>query len=163
MNAKDAIRSNFNLSNMVWQSYVQDLTDEEMLERPVPNINHVKWQLGHLISSEHGLLSAICPGTAADLPAGFADRYTNDTAGSDDAATFDSKEELLTVFETQRAATLKALDDMPEEQLGAIAPDSLQRVCKTIGDVWILMGGHYSMHAGQWAVIRRKLGRPPLF
>ena len=26
-----------------------------------------------------------------------------------------------------------------------------------------LAGTHWLMHAGQWAVVRRQLGRPPLF
>jgi hypothetical protein len=29
--------------------------------------------------------------------------------------------------------------------------------------VFSMQGSHWMMHAGQWAVLRRKLGRPPLF
>jgi hypothetical protein len=32
-----------------------------------------------------------------------------------------------------------------------------------VGDVFSMQGGHLLMHAGQWAVVRRKLGRKPLF
>ena len=33
----------------------------------------------------------------------------------------------------------------------------------TVGAMYSLQGSHWLMHAGQWAVVRRQLGRPPLF
>jgi len=33
----------------------------------------------------------------------------------------------------------------------------------TIGAMFSMHGTHYVMHAGQWAVVRRQLGRKPLF
>jgi len=38
--------------------YLGDLSDADLLVRPVPNANHIAWQLGHLISSEKHLLGS---------------------------------------------------------------------------------------------------------
>jgi hypothetical protein len=32
-----------------------------------------------------------------------------------------------------------------------------------VAGIFLMQGTHWTMHAGQWAVIRRKLGRAPLF
>ena len=97
------------------------------------------------------------------LPDGFADRYSKETAGSDDAAAFDSKETLLGLHQQIRAATLAALEKQTDESLDAASPESMQGYAPTVGSAFSLHGNHWLMHAGQWAVLRRKLGRAPLF
>jgi hypothetical protein len=34
---------------------------------------------------------------------------------------------------------------------------------QTVGDCFVTIGGHWTMHAGQWVVLRRKLKRPVQF
>jgi hypothetical protein len=106
------------------------------------------------------MTSIVAPGTMPPLPAGFAEKYTKDTATSDNAASFLKKAELLKVFEEQRAGTLKALEKQSDADLDkptgvAYAP--------TVGAMFSMQGTHWVMHAGQWAVVRRQLGRKPLF
>ena len=43
------------------------------------------------------------------------------------------------------------------------APESMKDYAPTVGDAFLILGSHWLMHAGQWAVLRRKLGKPPLF
>ena len=33
----------------------------------------------------------------------------------------------------------------------------------SVGAAFSMQGGHWLMHAGQWAVVRRQLGREPIF
>ena len=94
---------------MISTSYLADLTDQEMMHRPAPGCNHIKWQVGHLIASENSMINQCLPGALPELPAGFAEKYTKETAGSDDEAAFDSKEDLMKLHEQQRTATLSAL------------------------------------------------------
>jgi len=75
----------------------RDLTDEEMMVRPIASCNHIKWQVGHLIASENKMINSCCPGAMPDLPAGFADRYASEHSASDDQTAFDSKGDLLAV------------------------------------------------------------------
>ena len=88
MNAKDAIKGTMDLAEMVLKTYVGDLSDTELMTRPVKGNNHLAWQLGHLISSENSLLNGVCPGAGAELPAGFKEQHEKGTVGSDDASKF---------------------------------------------------------------------------
>jgi hypothetical protein len=63
MNAKDAIRTALTSTQNLLSWYVSDLADADLLVRPVPNANHIAWQLGHLISAEIQLLGQL-PGAA---------------------------------------------------------------------------------------------------
>lgn len=163
MNARDAIRLSIDSAKFVTLEYLADLSDEDMLQRPHPECNHIKWQMGHLISSEHQMINGVCPGSMPALPDGFVERYTNDTARSDNPDDFDSKADLRRLLEEQRDGTLKALAAQSDDDLEQPSPEQFQAYAPTVADVFSLQGGHWMMHAGQWAIIRRQLGRPPLF
>ena len=160
MNARQAIRLSIDAGDLVALSYVEDLTDAEMLRRPAPGCNHINWQLGHLIVSSHYHLSKAAPGQERPLPPGFAEKYTSETAKLDDPAALASKEELLRVQGEQRAAMLAALEKQSDADLERA---SGVEYAPTVGALFSMEGSHFLMHAGQWAVVRRQLGRPPLF
>src|SRR5947209_20047225 len=109
MNAKEAIKLSIDSGRMISLGYLEDLTDQELLHRPAKGANHINWQLGHLIQSENEMTNIVAPGAMLPLPAGFDEKYTKDTATSDDPKAYLKKAELLKVFEEQRAGTLKAL------------------------------------------------------
>jgi len=160
MNAKDAIKLSIDMGRMISTGYVEDLTDQELLHRPAKGANHINWQLGHLIQSENEMINIVAPGAMPPLPAGFAEKYTKDTASSDNAAGFLKKAELLKAFEEQRVGTLKALEKTSEADLDK--PTGVE-YAPTVGAMYSMQGTHWVMHAGQWAVVRRQLGRKPLF
>ncbi len=162
MNAKDAIRSTMGLSLTVLKSYFSDMTDAELMTRPGPGCNHLAWQLGHLIVSEVGLVNDVCPGAAAELPAGFAEQHSKSTAGSDDAASFCTKQQYIDLIDKVRAATLAALDKLPDADLDNPSPERMRAFCPTIGSFFTLIGTHPMMHAGQFVPVRRALGKPVL-
>lgn len=163
MNARQALQAAFPQSDGIVRAYLEDLTDKELLVRPVEKANHIAWQLGHLIASERYMIEQVSPGSMPALPVGFAEKHNNDTAHSDDPSAFLSKAEYLQLFAQQRAATLQVLDALGDDNLDKPAPESLQRIAPTVAAVFSMQPVHWLMHAGQWAVIRRKLGRPPLF
>lgn len=160
MNAHTAIRINLDLAAFVGLAYVNDLTDEQLLIRPTTGTNHIAWQLGHLIRSEHDHMESIAPGRMPPLPEGFAARYTKETAVLDDADCFDSKSALLAAFETQRAGTLAVMDTFREDDLDR---ETGVDYAPTIGALLSLQGSHWMMHSGQWVIVRRMLGKPALF
>ena len=90
-------------------------------------------------------------------------RVRKKTAASDNPADFLTKEEYLKLFNQQRDGTLAVLATMSEEELSKPAPPPLDHFLKRVGDVFTMQGTHTVMHAGQWAVIRRQLGRKPMF
>ena len=126
---------------------VGDFSEADMMVRPCPGANHAMWQLGHLISSEAQMVGA-CGGK---------------TAGVDDPKAFGTKAELLELFGKVRAATVKWVRSLSEADLNKPAPEQMRAFFPTVGHLVLLMPGHLDMHAGQWQVIRRKLGKPVLF
>src|SRR6476659_851620 len=117
MNIKDAVKKQCDISDFMMDSYLSDITSEEMLKRPAPGANHVAWQLGHLISAETRLVEAAKPGSMPSLPEGFAERHSKDTAASDNPKDFLSKDEYLKLAKTVRVGTLRALDSLSEADL----------------------------------------------
>ena len=160
MNARDAIKVAIDAGSMVTLAYLDDLTDQELLHRPCPGCNHIQWQVGHLIVAENQMITKVAPGAMPPLPAGFAEKFTAETSGSDDPQAFVSKGELLRVYQEQRAATLAALSHQTDADLDR--PTGID-YAPTVAAIFSMQGSHWLMHAGQWAVIRRQLGRKPLF
>ena len=131
--------------------------------RPHPACNHINWQLGHLITSDHSMVEGIASGSMPALPDGFAAKYTAEQASVDDSQEFETKATLMRVFEEQNAALLATLDQLPEADLDNPAPEAMRSYAPTVAAAFLLVGTHWLMHAGQWVIVRRQLGKPPLF
>jgi hypothetical protein len=160
--AKYIIKHGIEMAQQVLTAYVSDLTDAELMMRPAPGANHVAWQLGHLVASDHGMLAAAgCP--VPDLPDGFVETYTKETAGVDDPGRFHTKAEYMDLLATRCAAALEALDAASDEDLDQPAPESMREYAPTMGTLFNLIGMHTFMHGAQFVVLRRKLGKPVLF
>ncbi|MCA9290821.1 MAG: DinB family protein [Phycisphaerales bacterium] len=159
MNVHDLLKYSVTFTHGITKAYVADITDDEMLVRAVPGSNHVAWQLGHLIASEHSLLTAV-GGAMPDLPDGFAEKHGKDNIHSDDPKDFLSKKAYLGLMQKMHDAALAVIDGVDEAGLDAPAPESLRGFFPTVGSVLFMAGGHEMMHAGQIAAIRRKLGKP---
>lgn len=155
-----AIREAIEHGRVICSAYLADLTDSDLMHRPCPGANHINWQLGHLIASEHWMLDKVRAGAMPALPDGFADRYARERAASDRPGDFDSKADLLTAYETQRTGTLQLLERMTEADFAR--PTGVD-YAPTVQSLFLMQSVHWLMHAGQWAVVRRQLGRPPLF
>ena len=162
MNAKDAIKHSMDLSDMVLKTYVGDLNDAELMTRPAKGANHLAWQLGHLISSEYQLISGVCAGACAELPGGFHEQHAKETAGSDDRTKFLTKQQYLDLFDKMRRATKVALDNLNDADLDKPGPAHFAKICPTVGTVFNLAASHPLMHSGQFATVRRMLGKPIL-
>ena len=160
MNAREAIKISIDAGTMVSLAYLEDLTDAEMLHRPDPACNHINWQVGHLVWSDFHHLDLGAPSFTKPLPDGFIDKYNSHTATVDDPAKLLTKAELLAMREVQQQATLDALAQQSDDDLGR---ETGIVWAPTVAALFAMAGNHWLMHAGQWAIIRRQLGRPPLF
>jgi len=163
MNAHDVLKTTIGMGQFVSMAYLADLTDADLMRRAAPGVNHINWQLGHLILSDHDHISDILPGAMPALPQGFEKTYSRESAASDDAGAFLGKAALLQAFEVQRSALLAALDSVSAEDLDRPAPEKHIAYAKNWGALFELAGSHWLMHCGQWAVVRRQLGKPALF
>jgi uncharacterized damage-inducible protein DinB len=164
VNAKDAIKHALNANHWVLTSYLADLSDADLLVRPVPGANHIAWQLGHLIAAEGVMFMQQIPGAKpVELPAGFADQHGKDTSSSDSPTGWKSKAEYLELFGKVRKALIEALDQLPDADLEKATTGRVATIAPTVGALLLLAANHEMMHAGQFTVIRRKLGKPVLF
>jgi uncharacterized damage-inducible protein DinB len=162
MNAKDVLRNALKANHEILSMFLSDLSDADLLVRPAPGANHIAWQLGHLVASESRFLG-IVGGKAPPLPGGFAEQHNKTTAASDKTDGFRTKKEYLNLYNQVREATLAALANLPEADLDKPSPSDVARLAPTIGALFFLMANHEMMHAGQFSVVRRKLGKPVLF
>jgi hypothetical protein len=161
MNAKQAIQTTLQGTQHIVNMYLGDLGDADLVVRPVPNANHIAWQLGHVISSERRL-GSIVPGAAyPELPAGFDEQHNSKNSSSDKG--FGNKGDYLNLFNKTREATIAALNKMSETDLDKPNTGPLAQFAPTLGALFILVANHALMHAGQFTVVRRKLGKPVLF
>lgn len=157
MQVRDAIKLEIDSAEMVVNAYLNDLSDADLMKRPHPECNHINWQVGHLIVSEHEMLDGFVSGGMPALPEGFAAKYSKETAASDDPRNFATKAELMTAHQLQRSATLKGLEqvndaDWHKETGLGYAP--------TLAALYAMQGAHWLMHCGQWVIVRRQLGKP---
>jgi uncharacterized damage-inducible protein DinB len=162
MNAKDVLKHALRMNHDIINGYLGDLSDADLLVRPVPGANHIAWQLGHVINAEAQYFLPQIPGaTVPELPADFGKQHDKERSKSDTG--FRTKDEYLNLFNKVRQATLAALDKIPEADLDKPVTGNLARIAPTLGAVFFLAANHEMMHAGQFTVVRRKLGKPVLF
>jgi uncharacterized damage-inducible protein DinB len=161
MTAKDTIRGTIELAHSITQAYLSDLSDADLLVRPAAGANHVAWQLGHLIGSEHHMMSSIGV-TMPEVPAGFIEAHDKEAAKSDDPQRFSGKDEYLALMRKMHDATLEALQATPDADLDKPGPEAMRDYAPTVGAVFNMIGAHELMHVGQFAAVRRKLGKPVL-
>ena len=160
MDSRTAIKLGIDAGDMIAMGYLADLTDQELMRRPHPACNHLNWQLGHLIASENQMGNQAIPNSMPPLPNGFAEKYSKETATSDNPAQFSNKAELMQVYQQQRAATLATLAKLSDSDFDK--PTGVD-YAPTIGAMFSMHGSHWLMHAGQWVIVRRQLGKPALF
>ena len=162
MDAKDVIRQVVEFSHAVLRMYVEDLGDADLLVRAVPGANHIAWQLGHVVGGTWHMIGALGQ-PAPELPAGFVEAHSRETACLDDAARFATKARYLELLDQMKAASLAAIAATPDEKLDEPGPEAMRQYAPTVGAVLTLLGTHCLMHAGQFVTIRRKLGKPAMF
>jgi hypothetical protein len=162
MHAKDAIRQTYGLCDAIVNSYLGDLSDADLLVRPVEGQHHIAWQLGHLIDSERRMVEGVKPGSCPPLPEGFAEAHGRDEVSirSNDPQRFRTKDEYLRLLRTQREATQRVLEGLSDADLDAPAPESMRKFVPTVGAVFNMVGNHVLMHVGQFVGVRRKLHKP---
>jgi hypothetical protein len=159
-----AIQTALNSTKSLVTRYLEELSDADLLVRPVPEANHIAWQLGHLIFAEPYLVKQGLPEAAyPDLPASFADTYGSKGAAKDGPDGFLTKAEYLALFDKVRSATLAAVAKLSDADLDRPTTGSMAPYAPKLGDLLLLVSNHTLMHGGQFTVVRRKLRKPVLF
>jgi hypothetical protein len=162
MKAQDVIQGALKATQNMLGMFVSDLSDADLLVRPVPNANHIAWQLGHLITSEIGIARDYLPNaTYPELPAGFAEQHNKEAHVKDSG--FATKAVYLDLFNKVRQTTIDAVGKLSDADLEKPTTGRMTAMVPNVGALMMLNANHVMMHAGQFSVVRRKLGKPVLF
>lgn len=164
MKACDTIVSALSGTQNILNMYLDDLSDADLLVRPVPGANHIAWQLGHLVAAEILLAQPQFP--EVEYPAlspGFMKLYGKEGASDDDRMHFLGKKEYLEMFANGRELTKSAAAKLADADLDRPTKGDMAKFAPTLGALLLAISNHTLMHAGQFSVVRRKLGKPVLF
>jgi hypothetical protein len=162
MTAKEVLKHMLKANEHMLNWYVSDLSDAELLVKPVPNANHIAWQLGHLISTEAKSMQPKIPGMSViALPDGFDKQHSKEMSNS--TTGFYTKAEYLALRKATRDALLAALDKFPDADLDKDPQMGWGDMVPTFASLFALAANHDMMHIGQFTVVRRLLGKPVLF
>ena len=156
----DAIAQGLTQSGMLLNRYTADLTPQEYLHRPTAKANCVAWTIGHLILSDRGVLKRLGQTDLPALPDGFEKRFSRDE-GCPQADAFGDVTALLPLFNQHRQQLIEAVKRATPQQLNAPL-EKPHPMFGNVGEMALFMSAHAAMHAGQFTIIRRSLGRPPL-
>jgi len=162
MTGTQAIKASLATSDMLWGMLTEDLSDSDLMVRPVPGANHIAWQWGHILAFEcivHPKIGATTP----PLPANFVERHANEKSQLDTAGEFQTRAEYAQIAKDLRGATLAALGKLTDADLDKPNEGKMAAFAPTLGDLLLLLGSHGVMHVGQISAIRRKLGKPIKF
>lgn len=158
----DVVSELLGTSRFVMTTYLSDLSDKDILVRPAPGAHHAAWQLGHLILSERMMIEGVVANSCPVLPNGFQDAHGKERGLTDAVEGYLRVQEYIDLMNAQRAATLSVAQGLTESRLCEPAPEFMRAYAPLVRSVFLSVGGHEYMHAGQIAVIRRHLGKPVL-
>jgi hypothetical protein len=164
MKASQILDTALNSTQFLTAQYLGDLSDADLLVRPVPGANHIAWQLGHLITSEVNLVRSQLPNAAyPELPAGFAEQHKQEMATQESPKGFLGKQQYIDLFNRVREATKAVVSKLSDADLDRPSTGNMAQFAPTLGAFLLLVANHTMMHSGQFSVVRRKLGKPVLF
>jgi hypothetical protein len=123
-------------------------------------MNHIAYQLGHIISSERHFMELIEPGSCPPLPDGFDANYKKDASGVDDPKKFLTKDQYQELWKAQRVATKRVIAGLPDARLDEEDPQKYPAFAPSVGAILNLVAFHPIMHSGQWVAVRRQLKKP---
>ncbi len=164
MNGQEAIQAALQGTRDVLKMYLGDFSDADLFVRPAPTANHAAWQIGHVIVGDKVLIESQLPDAGyPKLPAGFADTHGPEGAKKDGPDGFLTKSEYLLLFDAVRAATIAAVGELSDDDLDRPVTGDFAQFAPSLGLLFLMVSNHTLMHAGQFTVIRRQLGKPVLF
>jgi uncharacterized damage-inducible protein DinB len=160
MDSKDNIKYLFNSNHSAVKRLLEDISDEESLERGGLRINHIRWITGHIVSSA-GLMVTLLGGKK-NIPENWDKMFIRGAKFSDDSSVYPSMAELkakmIESFEQRESALEKVIIEKLETE-----KQILPEWNTTPANALLFLCTHEFYHAGQIATLRTILGREQMF
>jgi len=129
--------------------------------------SHVAWQVGHLAFAEARLVVERVGGRTeiggGALPAEFITLLARNSVPEPDPAKHPSPAEIRRLLDRVHEAALQTLRDTADSDLETLVPGTPHRFCRTKADYARWVSHHEFLHAGQIGLIRRMLGKDPVW
>jgi len=161
MNAIQVISKQMDLNTRFFRNVLQGISDEDGLQRPGENANHIRWIAGHMVVSRFRLATRFKLTTE---PYPYFDRYVLKDVPPPNAKPLDPGVEYPRLAEALRYWDLysqgltAALAALPEEQLMAETAVSTPIGDPTVAGGLTFLLSHEAYHIGQMSMIRKALG-----
>ena len=150
-----------NTNHRAVRQMIEDITEEESMVTGKDNLNHIRWQTGHLVVSDR----LIIPALGAEYPLPEIDwkplfaRGSKISRKSDDyPSMIQLRERLFDIYDNQLTALEKVDSSILEKEI-EFFPGFKMKAAE--GSLFFCQ--HEFYHAGQIAQLRRILGRSGLF
>lgn len=129
--------------------------------------SHVAWQVGHLAFAEARLVVERVGGRTevggGVLPDEFIRLFARNSVPHAGPANHPSPGEIRRVLDRAHEAALQTLRDTTDADLDTLAVGSPHRFCRTKADYARWVSHHEFLHAGQIGLVRRLLGKAPVW
>ncbi len=147
------------------KSLLKDIADEQWYTPIGDGLTHVAWQVGHLASAQYSLCLARIRGAQPEdeqlIPAAFREHFRKGSIPHAGGAGYPSPAEIRDVAAAVHARALEELPQLSEELLD-VPIENPHPVFNTRFEALVFCPEHEMLHAGQIALIRRSLGKPPM-
>jgi uncharacterized damage-inducible protein DinB len=133
---------------------------------PHEGVSHIAWQVGHLAFAEYSLALKRVRGKRAEdpqlLPPAFVEKFGRASSPDPDPQGYPSMAEIRRVFDALHQQVLNELSALDDAIVNEPVTDPHPRF-STKGGAIVWCAEHEMLHAGQIGLLRRLLGKPPLW
>jgi hypothetical protein len=165
MSPRESALERIRWSRKFTQQFLPDLSPAEWFWSPPQYATHVAWQVGHLAVAQYNLcLRRVRGRTAADealVSEPFIEAFRFGSKPMCDEAQCPPLGEIKRVFDAVHEQSLSELEKTSDAELDAPLADPHPRFATKLGAVEFC-SQHELVHAGQIAMLRRLMGKPPL-
>jgi uncharacterized damage-inducible protein DinB len=142
-----------------------DIPTDDWFRMPHERVSHVAWQVGHLAFAEYRLalqrIRGQKPGDEQLIAPAFLEKFGRNSTPLGDPSAYPPPDEIRRVFDAVHRRALEEVSSTSDAVLAEPADPHPRFSTKAGSLVWC--AEHEMMHAGQVGLLRRLLGKPPLW
>lgn len=145
---------------------LEQIEEADWFWMPEPGVSHVAWQVGHMAFAQYRLaldrIRGERPEDAAFVSPEFLSVFGRDSVPDRDASKYPAAREIRTVFDRVHEQVLLELPGLPESEWYAptLKPHAL---FNRKLDALLWCSHHETIHAGQIGLLRRLMGKAPVW
>lgn len=156
MEAIDALKSGYVAINEWIGKILEDVSEDDSVQRGKDKVNHIKWQVGHLCLSASGLVKAL----GGDGEFEGRERYTKvfdyGAELNDDPSVYPPMNEVKANFDLMNSRVVEAMDGFSAADLDGVVKFS-DDWKDSRGKMIMFLTLHHAYHGGQIGAVRTKV------